>query len=123
MTDAGDRASQLEQELREQAKVLGGKFLVRTRDQAGRLRERIRELQQGDGTHLAELEELAHKIHGSGAMLGFAEVSACAGEIEQLAEQLMASRAQPDTALVADAVARLYGLVERLERVVAAAAS
>ena len=39
----------------------------------------------GDLTGIEELEQMAHKIHGSGAMFGFDIASDCAGDVEQLA--------------------------------------
>jgi HPt (histidine-containing phosphotransfer) domain-containing protein len=73
-----------ERQLREQVAALGQKFLQRTQDQATALRELLASLSAGDESVLARMQELAHKIHGSGAMFGFDDVSRFAGEIEQL---------------------------------------
>ena len=74
-----------EAQLREQVKVLGEKFLIRTAGQITTLREYVVRLRGGDRDALTRVQELAHKIHGSGAMFGFAAVSEVGGEIERLA--------------------------------------
>ena len=96
-----------EAELREQVKVLGEKFLLRTADQIVTLRAHVASLRSGDRDALVAMQELAHKIHGSGAMFGFAALSDRAGEIERLiaAEPAAAAHGTPD---------RLGALVEEL---------
>ena len=73
-----------EEQLREQVKVLGEKFLIRTEGQIITLREQLRRVRAGDRPALVVIQELTHKIHGSGAMFGFADLSDRAGEIERL---------------------------------------
>jgi HPt (histidine-containing phosphotransfer) domain-containing protein len=75
--------------VRQQVTELGEKFLGRTQAEAVVLHVLIERIQGGDTSVLPELERMAHKIHGSGAMFGFPAVSECAGEIEHLAEYLM----------------------------------
>jgi|KBSMisStaDraftv2_1062788.scaffolds.fasta_scaffold179210_2 HPt (histidine-containing phosphotransfer) domain-containing protein len=95
-----------EAELREQVKALGEKFLLRTADQITLLRAHVASLRSGDRDVLVGMQELAHKIHGSGAMFGFAALSDRAGEIERLiAAQPGAVHGTPD---------RLAALVEEL---------
>jgi HPt (histidine-containing phosphotransfer) domain-containing protein len=72
-----------EAQLREQVKVLGEKFLIRTAGQIVTLREQVLRL-DGHPEALAVIQEITHKIHGSGAMFGFAALSERAGEIERL---------------------------------------
>jgi HPt (histidine-containing phosphotransfer) domain-containing protein len=84
MSGEEDAKAQAERQLREQVVALGIKFLQRTLDQATSLDGLIGRLAQGDCSVLARIQELSHKIHGSGAMFGFAQVSRLAGEIEQL---------------------------------------
>ena len=116
MKETSDAGSQQGLEIHDQLRLLGGKFLNRTRDQAVQLRECIRDLPNGNAP-LTQLEEVAHKIHGSGAMFGFADISACGGEIETLAEALAAATTPIDAATVE----RLNALVDRLELCVQAA--
>jgi HPt (histidine-containing phosphotransfer) domain-containing protein len=73
-----------EAQLRDQVKILGEKFLVRTASQIVTLREHLASLRGGDPGALTGIQELSHKIHGSGAMFGFATLSEAAGEIERL---------------------------------------
>ena len=84
MSGNEDPKAKAERQLREQVAALGVKFLQRTQDQATTLRELLGSLAKGDESVLARMQELSHKIHGSGAMFGFEEVSRVAGEIEQL---------------------------------------
>jgi len=95
-----------EDELREQVKALGERFLLRTADQIAILRAYVASLRGGDRDVLVGMQELAHKIHGSGAMFGFAALSDWAGEIERLiAAEPGATHGTPD---------RLAALVEEL---------
>ena len=75
MSGDEDAKTKAERQLREQVAALGVKFLQRTRDQATALRELLVGLSNGDESVLAQMQELSHKIHGSGAMFGFEEVS------------------------------------------------
>jgi HPt (histidine-containing phosphotransfer) domain-containing protein len=83
--DSNDGAGRV----RQQVSQLGEKFLRRTQAEATVLGDLCERIQAGDLTVLPQLEAMAHKIHGSGAMFGFPAVSECAGEIEHLAEHLM----------------------------------
>lgn len=73
-----------EAQLREQVKVLGEKFLIRTAGQIVTLREQVVRLREGHPDALPVIQEMIHKIHGSGAMFGFGDLSERAGEIERL---------------------------------------
>jgi len=73
-----------EEQLREQVKLLGEKFLLRTAGQITTLREQMLRLRAGNRDALVMIQELTHKIHGSGAMFGFADLSERAGEMERL---------------------------------------
>ncbi len=111
MTDTSDTGPHSTQEMQDQLRLLAGKFLLRTRNHVTQLRQLIEALASGREP-LTQIEEIAHKIHGSGAMFGFAEVSACGGEIELLAEA--------SDPVDATTVARLNTLVDQLERAVQA---
>jgi two-component system OmpR family response regulator len=65
---------------------LGERFLERSRDEAVVLRALSEHAHEGNPVVIEEIERMAHKIHGSGSMFGFLAVSACAAEIQHIAE-------------------------------------
>lgn len=73
------------EKLRQQLQDIGTRFLQRTLRELEPLEELRRRLQAGDRTCLPEIQRLAHRIHGSGAMFGFDAISSHAREIELLA--------------------------------------
>jgi HPt (histidine-containing phosphotransfer) domain-containing protein len=118
MSDAEDTKAKAERQLREQVAALGVKFLLRTQEQAASLRELLASLSGGDESVLARMQELAHKIHGSGAMFGFEELSRFAGEIEQLVYD---RRQGSEATAGADFVQRLDRSIAELARATLAA--
>ena len=116
MTDTSNPGTRGEQEMQDQLRILSGKFLLRTRDQAAQLRQLLQGLATGREP-LTTFEEIAHKIHGSGAMFGFAQISACGGDIESLAETALAGQSPLD----AGTLTQLGLLIEQLDRLVQAA--
>jgi chemotaxis protein histidine kinase CheA len=118
MSDQEDTKAKAERQLREQVAALGVKFLLRTQEQAASLRELLTSLSRGDESVLARMQELSHKIHGSGAMFGFEELSRFAGQIEQL----VYDRRQGNAASAgADFVQRLDRSIAELARATLAA--
>jgi HPt (histidine-containing phosphotransfer) domain-containing protein len=101
--------------VRQQVSELGEKFLRRTQAEATVLRDLVERIQAGDMTVLPEVERMAHKIHGSGAMFGFPAVSECAGEIERLAEHLMSAEGGADVH-TGNTLQRLKDYVSQLVR-------
>jgi HPt (histidine-containing phosphotransfer) domain-containing protein len=84
MTGRGGLSGDAAAELSEQVKVLGEKFLQRTAGQILVFQEQLARLAAGDCSVLTPITEVAHKIHGSGAVFGFATLSECAGRLEEL---------------------------------------
>jgi HPt (histidine-containing phosphotransfer) domain-containing protein len=100
-----------EAELREQVKILAGKFLQRTATQIPQLRTQIECLAAtGDVGALRIVQELAHKIHGSGAMFGFESISEVAGELQQLSVR----GDEPDSATLMALAAQMRVVLNRL---------
>jgi CheY-like chemotaxis protein len=66
---------------------LSGEFLQRTLEDLAALRAQLGSAAAAEAATLKQVERLAHRIRGAGAALGFEAVSACAGEIERLAEE------------------------------------
>ena len=69
------------------------------------------------------MHEIAHKIHGSGATFNFPAVSACAGEIERLSENLLAGKSAVDLTSDTQIRRRLQASIQQLARAVESAAS
>jgi hypothetical protein len=55
------------------------------------LRVLSQRIQNGDVTVAVDLKRLAHEIQGKGGVFGFPAISACAGDIKDLAGQLLAA--------------------------------
>lgn len=71
-------------EARLQAKIkeLSERFIARSSADLGLMQTSLLQAQNGDAEAIQQLLLLAHRISGSGAMLGFAAVSGCARNIE-----------------------------------------
>jgi HPt (histidine-containing phosphotransfer) domain-containing protein len=113
-----------EEKLRQQMAHIGGRYITRTLGELQRIRNLAALVQAGSVTDLKELEHAAHKIHGSGAMFGFDQVSDRAGEIESIAGHL-ARHDGPDHLLGVDddeLRSRLGTIAQQLEEVTRAAA-
>jgi HPt (histidine-containing phosphotransfer) domain-containing protein len=109
--------------VREQVAQLAGRFLERAGAQAATLRQLSESLRAGDASSVASMHEIAHKIHGSGAMFNFPAVSACAGEIERLSQNLLAAEHANDLAADAQIRSRLQASIQQLASAVESAAS
>lgn len=79
------------EELRAKMVQIGGRFLERVSKEILQLRGMIDAAAGGDLTIVREIETLAHRMHGSGAMLQFNEIADRAGELERLAASFVAS--------------------------------
>ena len=99
MSDTGVIRSKLAQ--------LGERFLTRSHGELDSLRQHIERARGGDAKALEELHNLAHRMHGTGATLGFPDVGEQAAHIERLAE------AQPCDF---DGIAACMGRLEELIR-------
>jgi diguanylate cyclase (GGDEF)-like protein len=111
--DGADRAP-----LQEQVARLAGKFLQRTEAQAVTLRRIGESLLSGDQSGVASMQEIAHKIHGSGAMFNFPDVSQCAGEIERLSQTLLDAEPDVDPASESRLRQRLQASIQQLSSAV-----
>ena len=81
--------------MREQINQLAAKFLRRCSQDIGSLRVLLGRLRIGDAAAFKELEHLAHRLSGTGALLGFESIGTCAAAIERLAEA-QAGNTTPD---------------------------
>ena len=74
----------MDDRLKEHMAEIGTRYLRRTVGELGRLEQLLAGIEV-DPTSVKDLEQLAHKIYGSGAMFGFEAISARAHEVEVLA--------------------------------------
>lgn len=65
-------------------KQLGGQYLLRTREELVLLHREFTAARQGKSESLLAMQHTAHRISGSGAMLGFKAISDAAGHIERI---------------------------------------
>jgi two-component system cell cycle response regulator len=118
---AGAGAGQIR--LQQQVTGLAGKFLERTGVQALTLTELAAHLQPGDLTGVASVHEIAHRIHGSGAMFDFPAVSACAGEVERLSHDLLERHPSIDVSSELQIRQRLQASIRQLVQAVESASN
>jgi HPt (histidine-containing phosphotransfer) domain-containing protein len=107
-----DERNKLQQQMAE----IGSRYLRRTLGELPRLQELIVQLRNAPPSDLSgieELEQMAHKIHGSGAMFGFDAVSESARKVEILASSRAAD---------AQSLQQLEAFVASLDQEVRAAA-
>jgi HPt (histidine-containing phosphotransfer) domain-containing protein len=110
--------------LQDKMAQIGVRYLARTLGEMARVRELAAQVETHTPGALKELERAAHKIHGSGAMFGFNDVSDRAREVEHLAASLGGGDV-PDHLhrLSEDALrARLADAVAQLDRATRSAA-
>jgi len=110
--------------LQEQMAKIGDRYLGRTLSELDQLHELAALALSGSPGQARELEQMAHKIHGSGAMFGFDLLSEHAGEIERIAAAL-GRRPAPAHLLAMpeqDLRVRLQDFVQKLTEVTRAAA-
>lgn len=72
------------EKLQQQMSEIGDRYLKRTLDEMQRLRQLADQVRSGESQSMTEIEHMAHKIHGSGAMFGFDAISDLARAIELL---------------------------------------
>jgi HPt (histidine-containing phosphotransfer) domain-containing protein len=79
-----DDRDQLQQKIAD----IGRRYIQRTAGEIAGLRDLIAKVRGGDAAALKDIEHLAHKIYGSGAMFGFEPVSEQARELELAAKDV-----------------------------------
>ena len=98
-------------ELQQKIADIGGRYIQRTAGEIAGLRDMIAKVRAGDAVARKDIEHLAHKIYGSGAMFGFEAVSDQARALELVARDAM------DPAMID----KLQEHADRLEQTVQAA--
>jgi HPt (histidine-containing phosphotransfer) domain-containing protein len=75
-------------DLQQKIADISRRYIQRTAGEIGGLHELIAKARTGNAAALKDIEHLAHKIYGSGAMFGFEPVSEQARELELAARDV-----------------------------------
>jgi len=106
-----------DEELRTKLADIAVRYLERTSMEVEQLRALVANVASGDKPVLRDIEVLVHRIRGSGAVFGFAEISAAAEALETVSvEQIRSPRVD-----FARTTEQLTSLTETLAVAVAAA--
>lgn len=83
-----------------QLAALGGAFRTRLAADRGALRDLCAALENADAEATPEvakrIERAAHRLHGTAAMFGYAELGDCAGRLELAARDAVARNSSPE---------------------------
>ncbi|WP_129644471.1 Hpt domain-containing protein [Peristeroidobacter agariperforans] len=99
-------------ELRAKMVQIAGRYMERVTREVVQLRTMVDNAASGNLDVIREIETLTHRMHGSGAMLQFHEISSCAGEMERLAASFVASGAV-DQPLMLEALDKLQTAIDK----------
>jgi HPt (histidine-containing phosphotransfer) domain-containing protein len=102
---------------RERLAALAAKFVQRTRAEIATMRDAVTRLSAGDAAALGEIRHLAHRMAGTGATLGFEQLSDRAMQLEKIAEA-QAPHGVPEVFVLA----QMAGAIEALDHELARAA-
>ena len=78
-------------ELQARVTVIAGRYLERVSREITHLEQLVQSAASGDLEVVREIERLTHRMHGSGAMLQFDEISRLAGELERMSGEFGSS--------------------------------
>jgi hypothetical protein len=107
-------------DMRRKMAEIGARYLARTANEIGDLQRMVAQLPTGGNATLKEIEILAHRIRGSGAVFGFGTLSDVAGDIEMLAVD-SASTTRDDALLAEQFASHLQRLIVEMNAAAAAA--
>lgn len=99
-------------ELQAKVAVIAGRYLDRVSREIEQLETLVANAAGGDLSVLREIEALTHRMHGSGAMLHFDEISAPAGELERMSAEF-ASAGQIDQPKMVPVLLRLQAAIAK----------
>jgi CheY-like chemotaxis protein len=102
---------------------LGDRFLQRTRDETVILHTLAEHAHNGDPVVIEQMERMAHKIHGTGSMFGYAAVSVCAAALESLVEEVRLREPERGAAIEPQVLQNLIACTDRLAQAVEVAAA
>jgi HPt (histidine-containing phosphotransfer) domain-containing protein len=96
-------------ELQQKIADIAGRYIQRTAGELAGLRELIGKVRAGNTAAVKDIEQLAHKIYGSGSMFGFDAVSEQARQLE------LAARDASDPLMIDKLQQHADGLEEQVQ--------
>lgn len=99
-------------DLRAKMIQIAGRYLERVTRELVQLRTLIDNAASGDLDVVREIEALTHRMHGSGAMLHFDEISGHAGDLERMAAGFVAA-GKVDQPRMAAVIEKLQAAIEK----------
>jgi HPt (histidine-containing phosphotransfer) domain-containing protein len=99
-------------ELQAKVALIAGRYLDRVSKEIEQLKALIDDAASGDLAVVKEIEALTHRMHGSGAMLRFDEISDSAGELERMSAEFAAT-GKVDQPRMLPVLARLQAAVAK----------
>lgn len=99
-------------ELQAKVVVIAGRYLDRVSKEIEHLETLVGNAASGDLGIVREIETLTHRMHGSGAMLHFDEISRAAGELERMSADF-ASTGQVDHPRMVPVLQRLQAAIAK----------
>ena len=104
--------SNMPDELQAKVAVIAGRYLDRVSREIEHLKALVDNAAGGDLVVVKEIETLTHRMHGSGAMLNFDEISGLAGELERMSADF-ATTGQVDQPRMLPVLQRLQAAVAK----------
>lgn len=99
-------------ELRAKMAQIAGRYLERVIKEIVQLRTLVDDAASGNLEVVREIEAVTHRMHGSGAMLQFDEISGLAGELERMAAGFVAS-GNVDHPRMAETLGKLQAAIDK----------
>lgn len=99
------------EELRAKMAQIAGRYLERVIKEIVQLRTLVDNAASGNLDVLREIEALTHRMHGSGAMLQFDEISGHAGALERMTAGFLASGAVDQPRMI-EALEKLQAAID-----------
>jgi HPt (histidine-containing phosphotransfer) domain-containing protein len=100
------------EDLQAKVAVIAGRYLDRVAREIEQLETLVDNAASGDLAVLKEIETLTHRMHGSGAMLHFDEISGSAGELERMSAEF-ADSGQVDQPRMIPVLQRLQAAIAK----------
>ncbi|MET0535735.1 MAG: Hpt domain-containing protein [Steroidobacter sp.] len=99
-------------ELQAKVAMIAGRYLDRVAREIVQLKALVDSAASGDLAVVREIEAMTHRMHGSGAMLHFEEISSPAGELERMSGDFVSS-GQVDHPRMVQVLQRLQAAIDQ----------